>query len=65
MRQASEYPKWFGNIQCRAVGSAKLPKVVDIWNVDIKNYGGTVGTCWHYWEAKQQETSVSETFLLQ
>ena len=37
LRQASEYPKWFGNIQCRAVGSAKLCKTakggegVDIW----------------------------------
>jgi hypothetical protein len=71
LRQASEYPKWFGNIQCRAVGSAKLCKTakggegVDIWDVDIKNYGGTVWTCWNYWEAKQQETSVSEKKLLQ
>jgi hypothetical protein len=71
MRQASEYPRWFGNIQCRAVGSAKLCKGakggegVEIWNVDIENHGGTVGTCWHHWEAKQQETSVLKALLLQ
>ena len=62
-------PRWFGNIQCRAVGSAKLCKGakggegVEIWNVE-KITGAQlehVGT----WEAMQQETSVLKALLLQ
>ena len=66
LRKASDYPRWSGNITLRAVGSTQRGE-------NVGERGGnlghgcqkTRGRSWKYWEAKQQETYVSVTKLLQ